>query len=571
MARSIEMVVKIITDTAKAQEGLQAAEKSTGRMVKTMAGVAGAVAGAMVVDKVVAFGRASMDAASATQQAMGALDSVFGDNAAQVKAWSDTSATAVGLSKSAYGELASVIGAQLKNMGVPIDQVASKTNDLVKMGADLAATYGGTTAQAVEALGSALRGETDPIERYGISIKQADIAARQAKDGTKDLTGAAGKAAKTNALLAMVTEQAGGAMGQFARESDSAAGAQQIANAQWEDAKSAIGTALLPMVSALAGVLSSMAGFVKDNSTVFLILVGVLGAAAVALSVLSTATTVYTAVVTIAGEATAKAWLAALGPIGLVIAAVLAVVAVVIFLWNKFPPFRNAVISVWNAIRGAAVAVANWVKGAWAAVWPALSVGIRFIAAMFRAQFTIISTVVRLAAAILGAVFRVGFGIVRAVAAPAIALIRAGMGLILPVIRSVASALSGPLAAAFRVVGSVASAAGRVLSGAFSGLLSFIRTITGAVESLISALNRIKVPKISLPKIPGLSAASAPAPAVAGTARRGAAPTAASSGGVVINISGAIDPESTARQIRRILDAHDRRMAAGATLKAGTV
>jgi hypothetical protein len=34
----------------------------------------------------------------------------------------------------------------------------------------------------------------------------------------------------------------------------------------------------------------------------------------------------------------------------------------------------------------------------------------------------------------------------------------------------------------------------------------------------------------------------------------------ASSGGIVINITGAIDPEATARQVRRLLGGHDRRM-----------
>src|SRR4029077_20579711 len=146
---------------------------------------------------VIAFSKQAFDAASRTQQAMGAVDTVFGKSAGQIKRWAAGAADSVGLAKSEYGELAAVIGAQLKNLGVPMDQVAGKTNDLVKLGADLSATYGGTTAEAVEALSSVLKGETDPIEKYGISIKQATIAAEMAKEGTDKLTGAAAKQAKT--------------------------------------------------------------------------------------------------------------------------------------------------------------------------------------------------------------------------------------------------------------------------------------------------------------------------------------------------------------------------------------
>jgi hypothetical protein len=49
------------------------------------------------------------------------------------------------------------------------------------------------------------------------------------------------------------------------------------------------------------------------------------------------------------------------------------------------------------------------------------------------------------------------------------------------------------------------------------------------------------------------------APAVS-SARAVAPAAAASSGGINITVNGAIDPEATARQIRRILAGHDRRM-----------
>ena len=81
------------------------------------------------------------------------------------------------------------------------------------------------------------------------------------------------------------------------------------------------------------------------------------------------------------------------------------------------------------------------------------------------------------------------------------------------------------------------------------------------------------MPKISLPKIPGFNSTTTvnAAPTVANT-RAMATPAAAPSAGLTVNIYGAIDPESTARQVRRVLSAHDRRMGlTGAGLRTGLV
>jgi MFS family permease len=180
---------------------------------------------------------------------------VFGDWALDIEQSAQGAAQAVGLSTSAYENLASVIGAQLKGAGMPIDEVTAKTQDLVTMGADLAATFGGSTADAVAALSSTLKGEFDPIERYGVSLKQSDINARLAALGQDQLTGAALKTATAQAALGLITDATRDAQGAFARESDTAAGATQRLSAMWDNAQAALGQRLLPVVTAVANFL----------------------------------------------------------------------------------------------------------------------------------------------------------------------------------------------------------------------------------------------------------------------------------------------------------------------------
>lgn len=224
-----------------------------------------AVAMSAVSAGVVAFGKQAFEAASDLQQSAGGIQAVFGDTADKIKELSDAASQAVGLSKNEYNELATVMGAQLKNMGVAAEDVAGQTEELVNLGADLAATFGGTTADAVSALSSLMRGEADPIERYGVSIKKATIEARMAADGLGDLEGEAKKAAETQTLLKLLTEQTADAHGAFAREADTAAGQMQRANAEWTNAKAALGEQLLPIVTDAAIKFGELAKWLGEH------------------------------------------------------------------------------------------------------------------------------------------------------------------------------------------------------------------------------------------------------------------------------------------------------------------
>ena len=87
-------------------------------------------------------------------------------------------------------------------------------------------------------------------------------------------------------------------------------------------------------------------------------------------------------------------------------------------------------------------------------------------------------------------------------------------------VQAVARALSGALVNALRLIGRVGASAFNALLHPVRAVESVIHGVIGAVQSLIGALGRIHVPKISLPKIPGLSAASAPAvPGAVGSPR----------------------------------------------------
>jgi len=576
-----DLIIRVITDTSKAK-GL---DETAGKFGKFGAGVKKlAVPAGVALAGIVAFGAGAVKAASDVQQSLGAVDAVFGKNSASIKKWADQAATSVGISKNSYMELASVTGAQLKNMGLPMDKVTGQTNDLIKKGADLAAQFGGSTKDAVEAIGSALRGETDPIERYGVSIKQADIAAQQAAEGTDKLTGAAGKQAKTMALLHLLNKQTADSTGAFARENDSAAHQAQVAQAQYEDMQATLGQALLPAVTKVMGVLADLAALLAKHKTTTQIAIAAIAAMAVAVLALNVAMTVYTAVTTLAGSATLMAWAAVLGPILLVVAAVALVVAGIVILWKRSSTFRTIVMAVWHAIQAGAKATGRAIVAA----WNAAAAGVRALAGVVRSVFSgirsvaqavgnTVRTIWRLVFAGLSAyvraylaIFRAVFNAIRSVASAVASRVREIFSSIRDAAGDAASAISSRWSSLMAGLRGMAAGVGAALSAPFNAVRGAINALISAVQSLIGWLGRIHVPKISLPHIPGVSSAGAAAGfSTAAVAGRSAAPAVATTssrastgggGGIVINVTGALDPEATARQIQRILGGHQRRV-----------
>lgn len=615
----VNVIIDVDTDgTAKldgAATKLERFQAGVDKLVKPAGLVAAALVGA---------GKVASDFASSQEQAMGAVDAVFGKNAKTVKGWADQAAQAAGLTRAEYGGMASVLGAQLGNLGLSADDAMTSTGDLIQLGADLAAQFGGSSADAVGALGAALRGEADPAERYGLALNQTAVNARLAAKGQDKLQGSALAAAKAQAVIELATEQAGSAVGAFAREQGTASGSMAIATASAKNAAGTIGTVLLPIIVKAAGALSGLAGWAESNSKLVLILAGVAGtlaaailatsaalrlyalaqAAAALATKLATATNLAFRLGQLAGAAalkviTAAQWAfnAALSanPIGLVILAVIALIAIVVVLWKKHEGFRSFVLKLWSAVKTAASAAASWIRSAWStamalirgyftayktvvlAVWSAVKTAASAAASWIRSAWSTAMALVRGYFTAYRAVVTAVFGAVKTAASAAASLVKSIWSGAMAIVRGYFTALAG-----------VARMVGNAIAGGFRIAMAPINALIGAVRNLISWISRIRMPRLSFPSLPswlggGRSAAMAApasltaapmaatalaapqiapqaltapaaAPSTSGLARliRRAA-SDSSEAPVVINVTGALDPDSVARQIERLL------------------
>lgn len=525
---SATVVIRYITDKSQAvkdtEELGQRFGKFGGAMRKLVAPAAAVLGGLL------ALGKQAIDSASDLQQAQGAVESVFGASAKAVMDYADTADTRMGLAASAYMNYAALTGSALQNAGFSAEQAVSMTDKAMQRGADMAATFGGTTADAMDAINAAIaRGEFDPIEKYGVSLNQTAINAELAARGQDKLAGQALKNAKAQATYDLIMQQTARTAGQFARESDTAAGAQAIMAAEAENARAAIGQGLLPIYSRMMSILANVANWMGRNSTVVMVL-------AVALGVLAGAILAINVVMTIM-NATFLA-----SPIFWIVAGVVALIAVIVLVATKTKFFQKIWQTIWKAIRAVAAAVVSWLRNAWRALisvlvsiarrfqaaWRSVTSAIRSVVSgvvgFFRSAWQGAVSVVRGYINLYRSVFSTAMNVIKGVIRVVVALFKgdwrgaasavrgiintfAGFfrgifnGLAGP-IRTVANLIRNTLGGAFSAIRGAASRLGGALSTPFNGVRSVINSVISAVRQLISWLGKIKVPRIKLPNIP---------------------------------------------------------------------
>jgi hypothetical protein len=236
---------KLTSATQGAQSSLQGLQDRVGNIATNISRFVGALGITLGFTALIRGVQDSVAAASDLEQQFGALDAIFKDNSDEMKVFSKEM-NKIGLSSAQAAKESAYLGSMLKGSGLSLEDTTGKTKDLVRLAGDLAATYGGPTSDAVRAIGSLMRGERDPIERYGVSLKQVDINAQMLTDAKNGLVFASEKEAAMNATLTLLYQKTGDAQGQAAREADSFASKTAELQARMTDAQATIADSLLP-------------------------------------------------------------------------------------------------------------------------------------------------------------------------------------------------------------------------------------------------------------------------------------------------------------------------------------
>ena len=250
-----ELVIRITGD----QSGLR---KATDDSIGTLKGFGSKVsalsvaAGNLLADGIKTgftaaggFLKDAIGAASDMQETISKVNVLFGDAADQISQFAATAALGLGQSRQQAMDAAATFATFGKSAGLTGAPLAKFSTDLVSLASDLASFSNTSPQDAIAAIGSALRGEAEPMRRYGVLLDEASLRQQAMSMGiistTKD---ALTPQQKVLAAQALIFAQTSAAQGDFARTSDGLANQQRVLSATVADLKTRIGGALLPTV-----------------------------------------------------------------------------------------------------------------------------------------------------------------------------------------------------------------------------------------------------------------------------------------------------------------------------------
>lgn len=178
------------------------------------------------------------------------LKTVFEDMEPQMRAFS-RNAEEVGLSLNEASKASVFIGSVLKQSGFSISETADLTERLVRLGTDLSLTYGYDVQEALMGMTALFRGEYDPIEKFGVAMKQSEINAELAARGLDHLTGAARRFEEQQIRVELLFQRASDAQGAFQRGTGTLAVEQLKLQATFSNMRDTVANNLLPAIGLL--------------------------------------------------------------------------------------------------------------------------------------------------------------------------------------------------------------------------------------------------------------------------------------------------------------------------------
>lgn len=237
------LAVKVIGDSDSAQAALYQVDKSvqkteavTKKSGSKMAGVWASVAAGMAL---------CVKQSMALESATAGIATIFEEQAPAMITWAEGMAS-MGLSTAQAAASATVLGAQLKNAGATTEQMTVITQGLIETAAELAQVLGGSATEAVMAMGAAMRGEYDSLERYGITLTADAVATEAARLASEGFTAASQQQATMVAVLSLIQQQSTAILGENAEQTMTTSIATDHLKASTRNLAAEIGDVLTP-------------------------------------------------------------------------------------------------------------------------------------------------------------------------------------------------------------------------------------------------------------------------------------------------------------------------------------
>ena len=190
----------------------------------------------------------SIEQAKLLEQSYRSLETVFGPLTGEMQRFAEGAAS-IGLSQTEAAKASIFIGGVLQQYGVSTDKAAESTQKLVSLAADLSFVYGYDVQEALLGMTALFRGEYDPIEKFGVAMKQNEIESIKAARGLADLTGAAEMNADVLIRQELLFQRTGKSLGAFTDNTDTLAVQSEVLRATFENLQAQVGQELTPVIT----------------------------------------------------------------------------------------------------------------------------------------------------------------------------------------------------------------------------------------------------------------------------------------------------------------------------------
>ena len=267
MARKGSIInVVIAGDSKKLRKSLGNAKQSLGDFSKKVGQISLAAGAAFA-----AVGAKSIGLAVDFEESLSKAQQIFGDAAKGIEANAKGAASAVGLSQAEFLEAASSFGVFGKAAGLTGGDLATFSDDLVTVAADVASFNNLKPEEALTKLQAGLRGSNEPLQSIGVLINAAGVEAKALEMGLAGANGEISEGNKIMARQALILEQLGkqGALGDFERTSGGLANQQRILTARFKNLGIALGKILLPIAEKVSRVISKLLTFGEKLSVMY--------------------------------------------------------------------------------------------------------------------------------------------------------------------------------------------------------------------------------------------------------------------------------------------------------------
>jgi len=228
---------------------------------------------AFKVGAVIAVGKALADLtmemanlALEAEESAAAFEITFGGATQEVTRFVNQMAHAFGMTRAEMQQQMAVTGSIIQGMGFTSDAAAEMSVNIMELSGDLAAFMNIQEGAVIpaQAITKALTGEREMLKSMGIVLRQVEIEQKAmnmtGKEAVKELT----DQEKAAASLMLVEEKMGHIKGQLSREMNGAANQMRSLKAEFKEAKTEVGQALLPAFAELIPVVRSMMPAFKE-------------------------------------------------------------------------------------------------------------------------------------------------------------------------------------------------------------------------------------------------------------------------------------------------------------------